>query len=463
MAREVDHLALHAAHLGDVLEHQDAAGGAPLAVLDRGDGVADGELPAVAPHQHGVARVLDDPPLGEAALDGVGQRLAVALVDDVEDARHRQPAGLAEVPPRQPLGDRVEIVDDAGGVGAHDAVADRGEGHLRQLLLLGERVLGELALDLGGGAGGEDLEDRQRRHVLADRRGAHHRDVPERPFGAVEQRHGDVALDPGRHQPAVLGEELPDAGRVEGDLAADHLLAGSAAEVVLERRAVVVDLPQGEHADPGDRLVANLGDGGVLHAEGAGEMADERAQEIGADGRGGPLDDGAQPLLPQLAVGDVDGGGERDRLAVVDRDVGRRHVEPALPPVLGEDAHLVTVGDRLAAQAGGGALAEELLELRGGHVPGLHREQLLGAVAGQLRAGGIDVEDAVGPVDEDGRGGGLRQDAEPAVVLVDRKLRLAGQNLPHRLHLAFSTSGNLQWNHPPGPPEMKVWLRIRAF
>ena len=74
VAREVDHLALHAAELGDVLEDQDAAGGAPLAVLDRRHRVADGELPAVAPHQHRVAGVLDHPPLGEAALDGVGQR-----------------------------------------------------------------------------------------------------------------------------------------------------------------------------------------------------------------------------------------------------------------------------------------------------------------------------------------------------------------------------------------------------
>ena len=203
VAGEIDHLALHAAELGDVLEHQDAAGGAPLAVLDRRDGVADGELPAVAPHQHRVAGVLDHPPLGEAALDGVGERLAGPLVDDVEDAGHRLAAGLVGAPAGQPLGDRVEVVDEAGGVGADDAVADRGEGHLGELLLLGERLLGELALDLGGGAGGEDLEDRQRRHVVADRRGAHHRHVPERPAGAVEERHGDVALDAGLHQPAV--------------------------------------------------------------------------------------------------------------------------------------------------------------------------------------------------------------------------------------------------------------------
>ena len=99
VAREIDHLALHAAELGDVLEHQDAAGDAALAVLDGRHGVADGELPAVAPHQHGVASVLDDPALGQAALDGVGHRLAGALVDDVEDPRHRLAAGLGGVQP----------------------------------------------------------------------------------------------------------------------------------------------------------------------------------------------------------------------------------------------------------------------------------------------------------------------------------------------------------------------------
>jgi len=41
--------------------------------------------------------VLDHPPLGEAALDGVGQRLAGALVDDVEDARQGLAAGLVYV------------------------------------------------------------------------------------------------------------------------------------------------------------------------------------------------------------------------------------------------------------------------------------------------------------------------------------------------------------------------------
>ena len=170
VAREIDHLALHAAELGDVLEHEDAAGGPPLAVLDGGDGVADGELPAVAPHQHGVAGVLDDPPLGEAALDGVGQRLARRLVDDAEDPRHRLAAGLGDAPAGEPLGHRVEVVDDAGGVGADDAVADRGEGDLGELLLLGERLLGELALDLGGGAGGEDLEDGDRGRSSPSRR-----------------------------------------------------------------------------------------------------------------------------------------------------------------------------------------------------------------------------------------------------------------------------------------------------
>ena len=76
VAREVDHLALHAAELGDVLEHQDGADRAPWRSWI---GATESRMANSRPSrrdQHGVARELDDPPFGQAALDRVGQRLA---------------------------------------------------------------------------------------------------------------------------------------------------------------------------------------------------------------------------------------------------------------------------------------------------------------------------------------------------------------------------------------------------
>src|SRR6185312_13097711 len=190
VAGEVDHLPLQAPELGDVLEDEDAAGGVALAVLNRSHGIAQGELLAVAAHQHRVAAVLGDPPLEEAALDGVVQRLAGRLVDDVENQGHGLAAGFLQSPAGETLGHGVEVVDHAQAVGTDDAVTDRGEGHLRQLLLLCQGLLGEAALDLGGGAGGEDLEDGDGGQVLRRRLCAHHRDVPQEPVVAVVERYG---------------------------------------------------------------------------------------------------------------------------------------------------------------------------------------------------------------------------------------------------------------------------------
>ena len=360
-------------------------------------------------------------PSAQAALDGVGQRLAGRLVDDVEDPGHRLAAGLGDGPAGQPLGDRVQVVDDARGVGADDAVADRGEGHLRELLLLGEGLLGELALDLGGGAGGEDLEDGHRRQILRQRLGAHHRHVPEGPAAAVEERHADVALDAGLDDPAVLGEEAPDVRGVVAGLSSHHVLARRAAEVVLEGLAVAVDLPEGQEAHAGDGLVDHLGDEGVLHAEGLGQMAHEGAQEVRAGGRGGPLDDGPQPLLAQPALGDVHGAADDGGLAVVQHHHRRGQVEPPLAAVLGDDGRLIAVRHLLAAQPFRRPVAKEALRLRRGEVPGHPFEQLCRAVAGEGLARGVDVQEPVGPVDEDGRRGGLRQNAEPLVGLAHRQ------------------------------------------
>jgi hypothetical protein len=237
------------------------------------------------------------------------------------------------------------------------------------------------------------------------------------PSGRPPQGHGDVALDAGLDDPAVLGEEPPDFRRVVAGLLAHHVLARGAPEVVLEDRAVVVDLPEGQEAHAGHGLVSHLGDEGVLHAEGLRKVAHQGTHEVGAGGRGGPFDDGPQPLLALLALGDVHGGADGGRLAVVEHDHRRGHIEPPLAPVPGEEAHFVAVRRRLSAQAGRSPVTEKVLRLRGSEAPGDLFEQLLRAVAGESLARGIDVQEPVGAVDEDGRGGGFGQDPEPLVGL----------------------------------------------
>ena len=346
------------------LKTRTRAGDPPLAVADRRHRVADGGLAAVAADEQRVAGELHDLPFPQAALDQVGQRPAGGLVDHVEDGEDRLAAGLGGAPAGQPLGDRVQVVDDPGGVGADDAVADRGEGHLGALLLLGEGLLGELALDLGAGAGGEDLEDRHGRQVLGERLGVHDRHVPERPVVGVEERDREVALDPLLAQPGILGEQAPGVARVVAELAAGHVLARGAAQVVLERLAVVLAGPEGEDAGAVALRAGDLGDEGEPGPQRAGQMADEGAEEVGAGGRGGAFDDGAQPLLALPAGADVpDHADHAHRGAGLVDDGPAAVVEPAVGAVGSPEADLDgEVPPGLQAEAQG--LGERLLVLR---------------------------------------------------------------------------------------------------
>ena len=90
------------------------------------------------------------------------------------------------------------------------------------------------------------LRMEMRRHVLVHRLGAHHRHVPQGPVGAVEQRHGDVALDGRLAQPGVArgrGARCPP-GRSTTCRPRTTFSQGVPAEVVLEGLAVAVAGPR---------------------------------------------------------------------------------------------------------------------------------------------------------------------------------------------------------------------------
>ena len=127
------------------LKTRTAPSAAPGAVVDRRRRVAHRVPLPSRPSSSAWPGDLDHPLL-QAAGDRSASGWRGDLVDHPEDLgdgaadrRLRPPAG-------QPLGHRVEVVDRPFRVGAHDAVADRGEGHLGALLLAGERLLGLLAL-----------------------------------------------------------------------------------------------------------------------------------------------------------------------------------------------------------------------------------------------------------------------------------------------------------------------------
>ena len=79
---------------------------------------------------------------------GAGRRLR--LVHQAEQRLDRQPLGVVQLPAGEVLGDRIQVLDPALDVGGDDAVADRGERHLRALLLGEQLGRGELLVgDVG--------------------------------------------------------------------------------------------------------------------------------------------------------------------------------------------------------------------------------------------------------------------------------------------------------------------------
>ena len=209
VAREVDHLALHAAQLSDVLEDQDGADQLALPVADGSRRVAHGEFPPVEADEESVPGRFDDAPLLEAALDRIGEGPPGHLVDDLEDLGDRRPAGALGGPAGQPLGHRVDVVDEAVGIAPYHPVPDRGEGDLGALLFPVEGLLGVLSFgDVQGEA-----------HTAGDP-----------PLGV------DQGLDLGLKEPPVPlvleGDRLPGEGQGVG--AKDRELGVAGAEVVVE-------------------------------------------------------------------------------------------------------------------------------------------------------------------------------------------------------------------------------------
>ena len=225
VTREIREPAMQLPLLAHVVEHHHGADDLAVAVLDRRRGVLNRDRRAVARDEHDVVRERDDAPFLQAARDGVRDGFARRLVGQADDRLDRQPLSLARFPPRQLLGDGIQVLDVAARIGRHDRVADRLQRYLRAFLLVEQRALGGLAL----------------------------RDVRDRAFEIQRAAVGR------RHEPRVLDDD-DDAARTRAQLILEMAHPAVALELADEARALLRIHEELRHVAAAER-------GAILEAE----------------------------------------------------------------------------------------------------------------------------------------------------------------------------------------------------
>ncbi len=144
---------------------------------------------------------------------------------------------------------------------------------------------------LGGGARGEDFEERNGSGILWHGFVVEHRDVPDDGAVRVEQRRAEITDRPQRHEVVVLREQFDEAlGDVNQRAVFDDVLAGGSSDGVF----IVLDVfpvePHGERPEAaGFRKV--FGHPGAGGAHDGGKVLHQRAEEIHAGFRHGAFDD----------------------------------------------------------------------------------------------------------------------------------------------------------------------------
>ncbi len=136
---------LEAPLLGDIVEDDDRTDDTALAIADRRGRFLDGHFLPGARDEHRMIGRYAALAAAQGAHQGILNRLARDLVDEIEHVRERTSPGLIETPCGQRLGDRVYVLDPPFGIGADDRVADGLERHLCPLLFGEHGLLGALA------------------------------------------------------------------------------------------------------------------------------------------------------------------------------------------------------------------------------------------------------------------------------------------------------------------------------
>ena len=263
---------------------------------------------------------------GSSARSGVPPR-TTWLVSGVASRSKTRPTGTGGAPGAAPAGDDLPHgpfgAHQAGHVGVQERarLCDDAVEHLllrrsfgderrdapERRLLLGEPAVGGLALaegplaaaalELGGGAGGEDAQRGQLVLPRPQRRGRQHAEMAEVLAVGAVQGHGEVALQPQPADQRVVREARHDALGERHDALGAHLGARGAGERVLHRRREPVALPAGEEARPRAVLGQELGDEGHVRREGLRDPLHQPLEERLADRAGGSLGDEPEQVL----------------------------------------------------------------------------------------------------------------------------------------------------------------------
>lgn len=125
-----------------IAKHQDHSEDPSGRVANRGPGVADGDLAAVARAQHGVVGQPHDHAFPQDARYGRFHRLAGLLVNDAKDFLDGSAVGFFGRPTGQTLGHRVHEIHPAMRVRGQNGVPDALEDRLETRLGLGDRGRG---------------------------------------------------------------------------------------------------------------------------------------------------------------------------------------------------------------------------------------------------------------------------------------------------------------------------------
>ena len=155
----LDQLLLHAARIGNVLEHQHAADHFPLGIEHWRRGTLDRAARAVARNQNVILLRRNGALFRHAAPGGIRDRIPAVLFLEVHHRIQRQSHRLVIAPARQDLGHGIHVIDAALAVGGDDAIADGMQRDLRALFFHHGLAQRQPALELGAGARREQLDD----------------------------------------------------------------------------------------------------------------------------------------------------------------------------------------------------------------------------------------------------------------------------------------------------------------
>ena len=126
---------------GDIAKDEDDAHDLASVIVDGGGTVVDGSLAAIPGDEEGMVAESDGKPSLDDDPDRLFDRLSGRLVDDVKDLLDLLSGRLGERPAGERLGDGIEVVDAAVGVGGDDAIADGSEGDLEPVPPVEDRVI----------------------------------------------------------------------------------------------------------------------------------------------------------------------------------------------------------------------------------------------------------------------------------------------------------------------------------